>query len=72
MFREAVRKNPGSAEAHGHLALVLEQKEQLQEARELLERSLSLAESQPVVTILGSVLRRLGSSEEQNGFFASL
>jgi Flp pilus assembly protein TadD len=58
LFREVIQVAPEQAPAYIGLGIVLEKQGRLEEARQVLERGLSLDEQQFALTILGIVQRR--------------
>jgi tetratricopeptide (TPR) repeat protein len=59
LFRQAIKIDPPCAEAYFKLGIQLEEQGRLSDARELLERGLTVVERQPILAILGSIQRRL-------------
>lgn len=64
VYRDAIRKFPPDAQARFGLAMLLKDERQPAEARKLLLAGLKRVESQPMLTVLGFVERRLGLAAE--------
>ena len=62
LLKKVIEQAPGCVDAYVKLGLVFECQERLKEARAALERALVLEERQPVLTLLGSIQRRLGDT----------
>lgn len=63
LFLEALKIQPANANALFGLGMLLEELNRLAEARSFLEAGLQVEERAPVLTILGSVVRRLGDND---------
>jgi superkiller protein 3 len=62
LLKEVIELDPQCVDAYVKLGLIWETQGRLPEAREVLERAVALEERQPVLTLLGSVQRRLGDN----------
>ncbi len=60
LLKKVIELAPDCTDAYVKIGLVFENLERLAEARTMLERALELEERQSVLTLLGSVQRRLG------------
>ena len=63
LFLEALKIQPTSPNGLFGLGMLLEESDRLAEARSFLEAGLEVEERAPMLTILGSVVRRLGDSD---------
>jgi tetratricopeptide (TPR) repeat protein len=62
LLKEVIEIDPQFTDAYVKLGLIWETQDRLTEACAALERALELEERQPVLTLLGSVQRRLGDN----------
>jgi tetratricopeptide (TPR) repeat protein len=65
LLKDVLIRDPARVDAYVNLGMVYESTDRLEEARDALERALEIEERQPVLTLLGSIQRRLGDISAQ-------